>query len=189
MKRGLALILLVAGAAMLGCIPSLHPIYTADDVVFDSALIGSWSEAESDMTWDFLAGGDSTYRLTLIDEDGRPGTFDVHLVRIGEGLFLDIFPRDLDGGMNKFYQMHFFPVHTFMRVYQVQPTLKLAMLNGRWLDDYLSEHPDSCGHEIVDNEIILTASTERLQAFLGSILETPQAFETPTEFKKLYRDK
>ena len=188
MNRFFILSLLAVAVVCAGCIPSLHPIYTESDVVYDSALAGVWSEAESEVTWEFKAGPDNSYRLTIIDESQKEAKFEIHLVEIGTGRFLDIYPEDLDDEMNKFYQMHFFPVHTFMRVYQIEPTLRLAMLNGRWLDDYLAAKPDSCGHEFVNNEIILTASTDQLQAFLKENLDNEDAFETPTEFKKLYRD-
>ena len=29
---------------LAGCFPSLHPLYTEEDLVYDSALVGTWTE-------------------------------------------------------------------------------------------------------------------------------------------------
>lgn len=36
---------------LFGCIPSLNPLYTNDDLVTDDNLIGEWCENQSKETW------------------------------------------------------------------------------------------------------------------------------------------
>ena len=38
--RGLAWLSVVV---LMGCIPSLHPLYTEKDLVFDESLLGEWT--------------------------------------------------------------------------------------------------------------------------------------------------
>ena len=39
--------------ALAGCIQTLHPLYTENDLTFDAALIGVWGEDNSKETWAF----------------------------------------------------------------------------------------------------------------------------------------
>src|SRR5688572_2052421 len=53
MKHQLSCVLGTVLWVVAGCVPSLNPLYTLKEVVFDPALIGSWSEEGS--TWTFSA--------------------------------------------------------------------------------------------------------------------------------------
>ena len=35
----------------VGCVPSLHPLYTDQDVIFDQSVLGVWAEDGSKETW------------------------------------------------------------------------------------------------------------------------------------------
>lgn len=99
-----------------GCIPSLHPIYTADKLVTLKQLPGTWEtkkEGENQEkfqiitpkgtsgkpeTWTFMAGEDKNYLLIHEDEDGFRGAFDVHIIKLGETYFMDFYPSDMPDG-------------------------------------------------------------------------------------------
>jgi hypothetical protein len=84
------------GAIFLtGCIPSLHPLFTGDDLVFDHRLIGVWAEADSKEAWTFQKSGAKEYRLMTIYHPfaigGKAGgrrsdRFDAHLCRLGRAI-------------------------------------------------------------------------------------------------------
>ncbi len=86
---GLGLILIL----LCGCIPSLYPIYTEQNLVNLPQLVGTWEEdgGEEANTWEFTANDSSSYRL-VYTEDGEPGFFIVHVAKLGGYLFLDITP-------------------------------------------------------------------------------------------------
>ncbi|MBI3044618.1 MAG: hypothetical protein HYY78_17510 [Betaproteobacteria bacterium] len=44
---------------LAGCVFSLHPLYTDEDVVFDPALIGAWVQGNAGNTWEFGKGNRS----------------------------------------------------------------------------------------------------------------------------------
>jgi hypothetical protein len=151
-----------------GCVPSLYPLYNDKDLTFDPALLGQWTQADGKGTWAFTKAGGKEYRLVYTDNEGKQGRFHAHLLKLEGRLFLDLFPNrmDQDQKENYFYRLHMVPAHTFMRVDQIEPTLKMAYLHPQWIKKYLEEHPGAIRYETVENRIVLTAQTKQLQAFV-----------------------
>ena len=192
MKTYYAIIALGDLFSVTGClVPSLHPLYTDADLTFDPALIGQWAEKDSKLplrdgtseTWTFTENtkstesGEKKYTLVIADEDGKSHKFIVHLVKIKGLLFLDLFPDGEDLELNLFYRFHLLPVHTFMRVKQIEPTLQMAPLDYDWVDKFLRDHPDAIRHEDVDDGfIVFTAKPKELQAFLVKHEKPQDAF-------------
>ena len=180
-----ALKLMVAlGLATLvaGCVPSLHPLYTDEDLVYDPALVGTWTEEESEDTWTFRRVGDKSYDL-IYTEGGVPARFDAHLVQLGESLFLDTYPGEPDI-KNDFYLIHLVPAHTFSRIQIEGDILRYAMLDLDWLRRMISEKKVSIAHEQVDGGVLLTASTTELQEFFIKYADDDKAFPDPTELHR-----
>lgn len=167
-----------------GCIRSIHPLYTDQDVIFDPALIGCWSADDSKDTWEFLKQSEKRYQLVYTDGDGNAGTFVVHLLRIDGQLFLDLFPGDPELKQNLFYRSHLLPVHTFAHVRQIEPILQMSFPDPDWLKEHVATKSDAIRHEKVDDQIILTASTKDLQAFWLKHLNAKGAFGKPSNLKR-----
>src|SRR5688572_8446960 len=79
---------------MVACVPSLNPLYTEKDIAFDPALVGTWVEEgdNGDNSWTFAKDGDKAYHLVLKDKEGTAGEFKVHLTKLGQWRFMDMFP-------------------------------------------------------------------------------------------------
>jgi hypothetical protein len=170
------------------CVPSLNPLYNEQDLVFDPALVGRWAENDNAQdTWTFEKSGDKGYQA-IYQEKGQTGEFDVHLVKLGEQLFLDFYPQD--GGIkemdrNDFYRFHFLPVHTFARVSLSGSAVEMAFLDPDWLKKLLDREPKAIRHERRGEDgIVLTASTKDLQTFL--LKYAGEAFaDKPTVLKRV----
>lgn len=164
---------------------TFHPIYTNKDLTFEPALLGVWSEPDSRDTYEFIQSGEKSYILICTNESGNKGIFDVHLVSMNGIMFLDLYPKEIKITNNGFYNAHFLVLHSVVYVEQIEPTLKLSMINNDWMKEYLKENPTAISYQIFNNNVVLTAQTEELQTFLISHIRTKDAFESPSEMTQL----
>jgi hypothetical protein len=192
----LGLSLLVAG-----CIPSLNSLHTKETSVFRPELVGQWEASDGDARLRFSSSQshDDAYKLVHRGEVGDESAFLAHLTEIDGRLYIDVYPLSPNQPANEelqdingWYRLHLVPAHTFFRVEQIKPSLKLAALNGQWVSDYLREHPDSLAHDRRDAERgegfrfpVLTATTAELRDFIAEHADEPNAFVKPTEFQKV----
>jgi hypothetical protein len=166
--------LLLFGLIWAGCVPSWNPLYTEKDLVFDPLLVGAWTPLEAKEgfkeTWAFAKGGEKLYRLQQMDEDGRKADFEARLVKLGRHRFLDLYLTKVEGDdikLNAWAGFSLVPAHLILKVEQIGPALKIAAMNADWMKKFLKQHPDAIAHRVVlDDNIVLTASTAELQKFV-----------------------
>lgn len=167
---------------MTGCIPSLNPLYTEKDLVFLPELLGTWTDPKSNEIWTFDKKSKTEYVLTHADSNYL-ANFRVHLVKIGETIFLDLFPLKQDAG-DYLYQMHFFPVHTFSKLTASKDQLTIAMLDLAWLEEGIDSNELDIEHAKANETILLTAPTQELQAFMLKHAKEEAAFSDPLVLQK-----
>ena len=111
---------------------SLHPLYTEEDVVCEEKLLGTWVD-DSNNIWDFKCPDKQkkTYKLFIVDNEGEKGLFDVHLTKLKNKLFLDVYPAEppwAKDDPNKiewhFNTLFLIPVHTFIKIDSIEINLK-----------------------------------------------------------------
>ena len=90
MRTTLSLVVVGMALTLSGCggLESLHPLFTANDLVFEPALVGTW-KGEERTRFTFSEMNDHAYGLEVIDE-GDTLKLEAHLVRLHEFLFLDV---------------------------------------------------------------------------------------------------
>jgi hypothetical protein len=178
-----------------GCVPvlSLHPLYTKEDIQFKEELLGIWADGSNDTMWEFKPSEESEAGYELVftgeSEEGEPkGLFVAHLVKLEDKFFLDIYPANLPGGDPEDpnttpwpYNMFFFlPAHTFLKVEFIGTnSMKVLITDDDKLGELLGENPNAIRHEVVedyDGNIVLTASTKELQAFVMKYAEDERVF-------------
>jgi hypothetical protein len=176
--------LAVCGIAVLmsGCVVSLHPLFTDENLVFEEGLVGTWFSEDGDVKWRFQKAEDKVYGLTVAENEA-PGKFEARLVRLGKFLFLDLYPKEPDID-NDFYKLHLLPAHGIMRVWLEGDLLRVAMIDYDWLNERIKEKKADIAHEILDGRIVLTASTEDLQEFYLKYAEDNKAFSDPGELHR-----
>jgi len=167
-------------AALLGsCVPvmSLHSLYTKKDVVFEEKLLGTWVDDPNnpETTWEFkrIEEPNNAYSLLFSDDEAKKGLFIVHLVKLQNRLFLDVYPSEFpweidDPNKVKWLYNSFFliPAHTFIKVDVIEPQLKIRLTNNEKMEELLSDDPNVVQHTSIEDRIFLTASTKELQAFV-----------------------
>ena len=176
------------GIAVLlaGCVPSLHPLYTENDLVLESKLVGTWqgtTEGSEGETWVFKQAKEKVYDLTITC-DGEPAEFEARLVRLGGAVFMDTYPKNLVKKFkNDYLQTHLIPSHNFARVEVREDVLLVEMLNPAWLEELLDKDDTAIAHDSVEDETVLTASTADLQKFFRKYADSEDAFE-PAELRR-----
>jgi hypothetical protein len=160
---------------IVGCVPSLHPLFTEKELVFEPVLVGTWLEEKEEDIWTFQKSGHNAYEL-IYTRDGNPSKFAAHLIRLGKFLFLDIYPKDPEIKTNDFYKIHLIPAHTFLRIWIEKDGLRLAMLSKDWLEKMMTQKKINLPHERLDKLIVLTASTKALQEFVLKYADDSKAF-------------
>lgn len=186
MKR--ILVIISAVCFIVGCIPSLHPLYTEKDLIFEKSLVGTWADENPENTWTFSQSGEKEYKL-IYAEDGKPGEFVAHLLKIKDKMFIDLYPAEPELKTdNGFYKAHLIPAHTFMLVKQIEPTLQMAFLNPDTLKKIIEKDPKAVKHEKLgkdDDRDIFTASPNELQEFILKNIDTPDFFGQPSNLKRV----
>ena len=208
-KRILAILgTVLVSALTTGCfVRSLHPLYTEQDIVFEPDLVGLWND-DDEAVWTFSKGDGNSYDLVITDDEDNRDPFVAYLVKIEGNLFLDLLPKSKNLEGTEFYKSLFLPVHAFCYIKQIEPTLQMRAPDPDWLEALLEENPGAIRHEKVQNgimapppsgtedpenvprrkiqyEIILTAPTKDLQAFLIEHLHDKGAFGEPSNMKRL----
>jgi hypothetical protein len=151
---------------LAGCVPSVNPVYRNEDLVYDPALLGVWSQPNSTETWEVTHRDGKSYRIVHTDAERRQGRFVGHLVDVEGTRLLDLAPDDTDRANSGIHQFHEVPIHTIYRVRRTQPTLELAAIDYKWLEKYLEDNPQSIPHARFDSRLLLTGSTGAVQAFV-----------------------
>jgi hypothetical protein len=166
------------------CVPSMNPIFTEQDLVFDQALLGRWTDPENTESWEFIYADEKEYKLVYTDEQGKKGVFKARLARIEGKTFLDLTPMRGAGEMNDFHRSHFFKTHTFVQILQKGDSYSVAYLEPQWLKDRLAKDPGAVGHLMVEGDVLLTDSTRKLQKFVLANIDAKDAFSEPTEMRR-----
>ena len=185
-------LLLLVVLILAGCVPCWNPLYTEKDLVFDPALVGTWTSADAKQdsreSWTFSKTGDKLYQLQQIDEDGHKAQFQARLVQLKEHQFLDLYlskVEDDDVKLNVLARFSLVPAHLILKVEQIEPAPKLAPMNPEWMKEFLKKHPDAIAHRVVyDGNVALTSSTAELQKFVLEHLNDKEFFGGPMELRR-----
>jgi hypothetical protein len=189
MKSILICTILIGLSLLCGCIASLHPVYTQEDLVFDQALVGTWKDNNGQESWTFSKEGEKEYHLVYTDSEDKKGFFEARLFKIGQHRFIDFYPLELDQEPNNFYMFHLFPVHTFFHVQQIEPNLQMRPPDPEWFKKYAREHTDVPAFEIADDRAVLTDEPKAIQKFFAAHLETAAAYGDFSDLKKVEEEK
>ena len=184
MKNALKFAVVSLMLILTSCVPSLNPLYTDADKIFDEALLGVWTDEDATESWEFTTSNDKDYRLVYTDENKKKGEFKACLLKIEGKLFLDLTPIKPSNPQNNFYKANFLATHTFVHISQLPPNPQITYLEPEWLKSHLDKNPSALRHERLSGEILITASTKDLQKFLLTNLQTPGAFAKPIGIKR-----
>lgn len=176
----------------VGCyVPSLHPLYTKQDLLFNPNLLGQWIDCKNEKSqWIFSQKEEKSYTLRIIQDDKRTFALIVHLLKVGDTYYLDLFPDTDDATNDSFILKSMLPIHTFIRIRQMAPTLEMDMMNSQWITHFLTANPKAIKHEVMrfgekeDPLVVLTAWPKEIQAFFRKQEKTEQTWSAIASMKK-----
>ena len=168
MKRFIKILAICFLTIFTGCIvTSIHPFYTENVIISDADLVGEWTKEDGEGSLIFTQDGEKKYKL-ILQEENDTLRFEVHLFKLQQQLFLDLYPLSSEKEDETFWGLHFLPLHSILFVKQIEPTFQFASLGQQWLKNQIKNDSLCVAHETVGDRIILTASSKDLQKFLVS---------------------
>src|SRR6185295_20095583 len=77
---------------LCGCVVSVQPVVSAAASTFDTRLLGTWGEADGKDRVVITRGDSNAYDIEYTDSDGKVGTFEARLGKLGTRTVLDMQP-------------------------------------------------------------------------------------------------
>jgi hypothetical protein len=174
--RALLPMMLLAFCALthVGCVRSLHPIYTDDTLTYDPAFLGTWVDQKDETRIEIAASSDNeqpgaikSYRVVHTDKDAKSARLLGHLAKVGDLLVADLtIAEENNLPDSDFAKAHLFPLHTFWVVRLEDQQLTIRAINHDWMQKFVAENPAAVAHYKSNDDVILTAPPEALQKFL-----------------------
>ncbi|KYG81939.1 hypothetical protein EV198_2543 [Roseivirga ehrenbergii] len=128
--------------------------------------------------------GEKSYLMTVVD-DGEPIKYELHLVKIGDDIFMDLAATDSDYSDAAFESRVWFPVHTFMKMDLNGDQLKLTQFDLDKLNKLFKSNLIRLRHENVDGTILITAQPKELQKFLDKYSDDESVFDDPETYTRV----
>lgn len=176
-RRGAAtLVLLAAPLLLCSCFTlSINGLYDARTIARDDGLAGVWGAPDDPdgETWEFRVLDEDSYRLivrgqdTLLVDGERDGLFEAHLVRLGDRLYLDLYPEEPQTG-NDFYKSHVVPAHSLWSYERQGNVVLLGILDNGYLEKAIESGEVRIDHVEHEGVLVLTAPTADLQALVSA---------------------
>jgi len=194
MKKLIKNFQLVAFAFLLSfltsCVYSLFPIYTEDTLVFKPELLGKWESKDDYIVFEQYKDGEvkenssKTYRMTVKDQGKDDVKYIVHLVEIGNELFMDLYPIITYRG-TKFGEDNVLPVHSFMKIDLKPKTMDIVFFDLDKLNKLFESNLIRLRHENVDGTILITAQPKELQKFLEKYSKDESVYDYTETYSKV----
>ena len=170
------------------CVPSLHPLYSPETIVFREELIGVWKENPQDEeSWTFTKRDEEKSYALVIREDKRDSSLHARLVKLDEHHFLDLVADadTLNEKVGDLYRASLIPGHLTMKV-KLGAKLEIQMLDPEKLKELLKASPKALAHTYIEKDyLVITASTEELQAFMKKHAESKELWGDPGVMEKM----
>ncbi|MEM7109370.1 MAG: hypothetical protein AAF519_14185, partial [Bacteroidota bacterium] len=126
-----------------------------------------------------------SYRLTMVDkrDSTEKFTFLTHLVEIGDEMFVDLYAWPVESEEKR--AANLFPVHSFMKFKFENDTITFTNFNLSKLKDLFKSNLIRIRHEMVEEEVIITAQPKEIQKFLETYSKDPSVLETPNVYSRV----
>lgn len=142
---------------LTGCfdMPSVYPLYTAQTLVSEPGLPGTWVSKDGKEQLIIKADGDRTYHLTHVEDKGEASVWRVRLVNIDGVLVADMMMAKDDESIR---------AHHFLALTLTPGALQVHFIDSSELRENAVK--EGLAYFTEDKKTVLTAPTAALSAFL-----------------------
>jgi hypothetical protein len=177
---GLSMVLGLAGCLELPA--SLHPLFAAGDAERVPGIEGYWvDDNHGDGGLQIKASDGGAYEVVIVDTD-KPTTdsfrLEARFGSLGDELFWDLSRKDVTPGSD----IGVWPVHLPARVRLEGRSLEIAFLDPKALGEALASGEIVLAHTVVDDDLMLVAPSDELQAFLRDNGWRDELFSEPLRY-------
>jgi len=177
---------------LAGCdeVYSLFTLYDDESVMSNDALLGRWQQIEKDAQgnekvdtccWVFAKDEKDKHKYLLTIPDDNPGeamVSVVHLAKLGDAWFVDVESPSEDELKTNRVPFPFLNVHLIGRIW-----IEMDSVRMEFIDKEEFKKAEVSGHVRLtyvnpNDDIVLTGTTEQLQAFAREHAEDKQVFST-----------
>lgn len=186
MKKWMFLSMVLA-VCLVGCVPSLHELYTTDTLVYDPDLVGTW--ASDNANWTFEGDPNNrSYTLLIVEQDDKRGRLEnrmeARLVELEGGDYLDVFPdKEVKLNVGNWFSTSLLRAHLILKLKIKANSITLAIMNPDVVEKMLEKNPNLVKHQKTEDRVVLTASPKELQDFIKKNATAKDFFGDPQEMK------
>lgn len=182
MKMRLAALAVLVALASSGClVVALDRFYDEPTIVFDERLLGTWLDADDNITVTVERSDWRAYRVQYVHPT-ETRVLSAYLFKVRDTLYLDLSPqRGEDAGL------FLLPAHTVLRVTMGAREVTVAPLDFDWFSGALGKKTVPAELHATRgerNQVVLGADRAGLVRWLGARSETDPAFGEPVVFRK-----
>ncbi len=172
---------------------SLRPLLTEQEAAFEPGLLGTWVDADAEVTMTFERLGENGYQWTVTEftapgQEEEASQLRARLVHLGKALFLDVYPTDLGTLPERISYLHLVSAHIFWQIRIENDSLQMALLDADWLANRIEEGEIDIAHVELWDHFVLTAPTEKLQSLLSKYADEEKAFPFSLTFRRTSPD-
>lgn len=165
-----------------GCLVlSLHPAYDDETIAWDPELVGSWIDADDNVTMEVERGEWKSYRITYVHPI-ETATVTGYLTAIGDERYVDVMPaRGEDRGS------FLVPIHVVLHVRLDADRLELTPLSYDRFIDLLRARQALTGLHVVPDQkknALIVSPTARLRTWLRMQTEIGPMFGASAVFSR-----
>lgn len=179
--RALAVAVLVALAAPGCLVLALDRFYDEPAIVFDERLLGTWTNADDNVTVTVERSDWRAYRLQYVHPT-ETRVLSAYLFKVRDTLYLDLSPqRGEDAGP------FLLPAHTVVRLKVSDSEVSVSPLDFDWFAGALTKNSVSADLRASRgerNQVVLGADRAALVKWLAARTDTDPAFGEPAVFRK-----
>jgi len=150
--------------AACGPVVSLQPLWDSAHDADEARLIGEWRVVDDEDSFEITRDELGTWGLIYRNKEGV-SRYDARLVRLGDGLYVDLSPRKttLEEASRAQAYLPIIPAHFFVRMRFAGDRLRIGLAEGEKVEELMKSNPSAYGFQKAGDNLVLTGSTEELQ--------------------------